>query len=99
MEYSTSTLDLPNGPGSCITRPISLGAPTDTVVVELYGTGLRHLSSLSALSVQIDNQTVPVQYAGKQSTDLGLDQNQHPVPQLGRPRRGDGSGDAAGHGG
>ena len=56
----------------CVAAPISLAA-TDTVVVELFGTGVRHMSSASALTVEINGQAVPFQYAGAQG-DTGLDQ-------------------------
>jgi uncharacterized protein (TIGR03437 family) len=41
--------------------------------VEFFGTGFRHLSSSAALTIQINGQTVPFQYAGAQG-DTGLDQ-------------------------
>jgi uncharacterized protein (TIGR03437 family) len=41
--------------------------------VELFGTGFRHLSSPAALTVQVNGQAVPFQYAGAQG-DIGLDQ-------------------------
>jgi len=60
------------GSAGCTPEPLGIG-PSDTVVVEFYGTGLRHISSPSALTVLIDGQTVPFQYAGAQG-DTGLDQ-------------------------
>jgi len=60
------------GSAGCTPQPLSIGA-SDTVVLELFGTGFRHLSSPAALAVQIKGQTVPYQYAGAQG-DLGLDQ-------------------------
>ncbi len=52
------------GNGNCQPQPISVAA-NDTVVLELYGTGVRHLSALSAITAQINGQSVTVQYAGK----------------------------------
>jgi len=66
--------------GSCVPAPISLGASTDIVVVELFGTGIRHLSSEAAVSAAINGQALPVQYAGAQPSDLGLDQVNLEIP-------------------
>jgi uncharacterized protein (TIGR03437 family) len=60
--------------GSCLPQPISLGGAPDTVVVEFFGTGVRHVSSLSAISAQINGQNLAVQYAGPQGGYTGLDQ-------------------------
>jgi uncharacterized protein (TIGR03437 family) len=57
---------------SCAPVPLTM-APGDTVVLELFGTGIRHLASASALTVEINGQNVPYQYAGAQG-DTGLDQ-------------------------
>jgi len=60
--------------GSCVPAPISLGSSTDTLVVELFGTGIRHVSSLAAVSATINGQAVQVLYANAQPSDTGLDQ-------------------------
>lgn len=60
--------------GGCMPVPISLGSPTDTVVLELFGTGLRHVSSASAVTATINGQTLPVQFAGAQGQFPGEDQ-------------------------
>jgi uncharacterized protein (TIGR03437 family) len=60
------------GGSGCVPQPLEIGA-SDTVVVEFFGTGFRHLSSPAALTVQINGQNVPYQYAGPQG-DVGLDQ-------------------------
>jgi uncharacterized protein (TIGR03437 family) len=69
--------------GNCVPQPISLGAPTDTVVVELFGTGLRHVSSTSAITATVNNGqiTLPVLYAGPQSGFTGLDQVNVQIPR------------------
>jgi uncharacterized protein (TIGR03437 family) len=61
-------------PGSCTAQPLSLGGSSDQVVVELFGTGIRHVSSLSAVTAVINGQNVPVVYAGPQGQYPGLDQ-------------------------
>ena len=66
--------------GSCVPAPISLGTSTDTVVVELFGTGIRHLSSASAVSATINGQALSVLYAGAQPSDVGLDQINVQIP-------------------
>ena len=53
---------------------ISLGAPADTVALELFGTGLRHVSSASAVTATINGQNLPVQFAGAQGQYTGEDQ-------------------------
>jgi len=51
-------------------QPIGIG-PSDTVVLELFGTGLRHASAVTAT---VNGQSVPVEYAGAQSQFTGEDQ-------------------------
>src|SRR5260370_13958397 len=59
--------------------PINLGVDTPTYL-ELYGTGIRNLSSLSNVSVTINGVSVPVLFAGAQSGNVGLDQVDVGVP-------------------
>jgi uncharacterized protein (TIGR03437 family) len=66
-------------PGNCDPQPISVAAG-DTVVVELFGTGLRHLSGLSTISAQLNGQNVPVQYAGMAPGYTGEDQVNLQIP-------------------
>ena len=56
----------------CTPQPLAMGS-SDTVVIEFFGTGFRHISSPAALTVLINGQSVPYQYAGAQG-DIGLDQ-------------------------
>jgi uncharacterized protein (TIGR03437 family) len=73
--------------GAC-TAPISWG-PNDTVVIELYGTGFRHVAALSDVAASVvmgtgsaaSTTSVPVQFAGAQGTDTGLDQINVMIPQ------------------
>ena len=60
--------------GGCMPQRISLGAPADTVALELFGTGLRHVSSASAVTATINGQNLPVQFAGAQGQYTGEDQ-------------------------
>jgi uncharacterized protein (TIGR03437 family) len=62
------------------TAPISWG-PNDTVVIELYGTGIRHLAALSDLTASIGGASLPIEFAGPQGTDKGLDQINVVLPQ------------------
>jgi uncharacterized protein (TIGR03437 family) len=62
-------------------QPIALGSTGDTVVLELFGTGIRHVPSLAAVSAQIAGQSVPVLYAGEQGGYTGLDQINLQIPR------------------
>jgi uncharacterized protein (TIGR03437 family) len=68
-----------SGAAGCVPAAISL-APTDALYIELYGTGIRHVSGLSAVTATVNGQSVPVQYAGP-SSDQGEDQVNVQVPQ------------------
>jgi uncharacterized protein (TIGR03437 family) len=62
--------------------PIDLGAATDQVYLSLYGTGIRGVGSLSAVTVTIGGVPVPVLAATAQSQFQGLDQvNVGPLPR------------------
>lgn len=65
--------------GPC-TVPLSWGSG-DSVVIELYGTGIRHLTGLSDITAAIGGTSLQVQFAGKQGTDTGLDQVNVAIPQ------------------
>jgi uncharacterized protein (TIGR03437 family) len=57
---------------------INLGAATDQVFLVLYGTGIRHAGSLTAM---VNGVSVPVVYFGAQSSYPGMDQiNLGPLP-------------------
>jgi uncharacterized protein (TIGR03437 family) len=51
------------------------------VVVELFGTGIRHLSATSAMSATINGNSVPIEYVGAQGGYTGLDQVNLAIPQ------------------
>jgi uncharacterized protein (TIGR03437 family) len=61
-------------PGSCVGRPIDLGAESDQVILLLFGTGIRGFSELSAINVKIDGVDAEVLGAAAQSQYVGLDQ-------------------------
>ncbi|MGH9834598.1 MAG: hypothetical protein ACRD9Y_16400 [Blastocatellia bacterium] len=54
--------------------PIDLGPPTDTVVLVLFGTGLRNRSAQSAVNVKLGGVDAAVQYASAAPGFVGLDQ-------------------------
>jgi uncharacterized protein (TIGR03437 family) len=66
---------------SCTALPIDLGLSTDTVVLELFGTGIRGRSSLANVTCKIGSTTVPVSYAGAQNGYVGLDQVNITLPR------------------
>jgi|GEM_PF-2268051 len=57
-----------------VATPIDLGSATDQVFLVLYGTGIRHRSSLAAVSSRIGEEEAEVLYAGEQGGLVGLDQ-------------------------
>jgi uncharacterized protein (TIGR03437 family) len=70
------------GLGTCLPVPVDLGPETERVFLMLFGTGIRGRSSMSAVSVKIGSESVPVTYAGPQPEYEGLDQvNVGPLPR------------------
>jgi len=64
---------------SCLPVPLGLGASTDTLYVELYGTGIRGAASVQAY---VAGQSVPVLYAGPSDPRYaGLDQVDISIPR------------------
>jgi uncharacterized protein (TIGR03437 family) len=59
---------------SCTANPIDVGLATDTVVLELYGTGIRGRSGLAGVTCKIGSTTLPVSYAGLAPGSIGEDQ-------------------------
>jgi len=57
-----------------VTIPIDLGPPADTVVLVLFGTGIRNRSAQSAVSVRLGGEDASVQYASAAPGFVGLDQ-------------------------
>lgn len=60
--------------GVCTPERIRLGSAGDTVVLELFGTGFRHVASPAAVTARINGQSLPVQFAGAQGQFTGEDQ-------------------------
>ncbi|MGC9946236.1 MAG: alkaline phosphatase family protein [Bryobacteraceae bacterium] len=60
--------------GQCSLAPIAVSTGADPTYLILYGTGMRHASSLAGVDVKIGNVDAPVQYAGAQGQFAGLDQ-------------------------
>jgi uncharacterized protein (TIGR03437 family) len=67
--------------GSCVAVPIDLGPSGTSVVLTLYGTGIRGRSSLAAATARIGGVDAQVQYAGEQSLYVGLDQVNVAIPR------------------
>ena len=76
--YQTLFTCNPPAVRSCLAAPLSLGAATDTLYVELYGTGIRGAASVQCF---VAGQSVPVLYAGLVAADPGLDQIDISIPK------------------
>jgi uncharacterized protein (TIGR03437 family) len=57
-----------------LTTPIDLSPATDQVFLNLFGTGIRGRSSISAVTATAGGQALTVSYAGPQNSFAGLDQ-------------------------
>lgn len=71
---------------ACTPSPVDFGNDDDRLFLVLYATGVRGRSDLSAVSLEIDGQRLPVQYAGAQPTYPGLDQVNVELPRALRGR-------------
>jgi uncharacterized protein (TIGR03437 family) len=69
------------GSTGCVSVPMDLGASTDILVVELYGTGIRGRTSPSNVVAQIGGVPATIAYAGSQFQFEGLDQVNVYVPR------------------
>jgi uncharacterized protein (TIGR03437 family) len=67
--------------GSCQPVPLDLGAATDQVYLQLYGTGIRGRTSLAGVAATIGGVAAAVQYAGPVEGLTGLDQVNLLVPR------------------
>jgi uncharacterized protein (TIGR03437 family) len=63
---------------SCLGMPLNVGGATDTLYVELYGTGIRGAASVQCY---VAGQSVPVLYAGQVAAYPGLDQVNISIPK------------------
>ncbi len=69
-----------------VARPLDLGPETDGVFLILFGTGLRHRGSLSAVTAKIGGIDSQALFAGGQGDFVGLDQANLRVPRSLRER-------------
>lgn len=67
--------------GQNIAIPIDLGPETDQVFLNLFGTGIRFRSSLSAVTAQIGGTNAEVTFADAQGQFIGLDQINIRIPR------------------
>jgi|SRR5687767_13706290 len=58
----------------------TLGAPSDIVVITLFGTGLRKNTDLTKVRATIGGADAPVLFAGAQGQFAGLDQVNLQIP-------------------
>lgn len=70
-----------NEQGRLVATPIELGPETDQVFLILFGTGLRHRTTLDNVAVRIGGVEVPALYAGAQGSFIGQDQINLPLPR------------------
>ncbi len=70
-----------NAAGALAGVPIDLGPAGETIVLVLYGTGVRGRTLLSQVSATIGGTAVPVAFAGAQNEFPGLDQINVTVPR------------------
>jgi uncharacterized protein (TIGR03437 family) len=71
---SLPLFDCSGTPQVCTAVPIDLGPSSTSVYLELFGTGIRGRSGLSAVSVTLGGVALQVSYVGAQGTYAGLDQ-------------------------
>jgi len=63
---------------SCPGTPLNLGDTTETLYVELYGTGIRGASTVRCF---VAGQSVPTYYTGPVAAYAGLDQVNIAIPK------------------
>jgi uncharacterized protein (TIGR03437 family) len=76
-----AVFNCPSGAGSCVSVPMSLGGPTDTLIVSFYGTGWRNADAQGAWA-RIGGVPAAVQYIGSVPGAPGLDQVNLIVPKI-----------------
>jgi uncharacterized protein (TIGR03437 family) len=69
------------GTSGCDAAPMDTGGPTDTLILVLYGTGIRNNSGLANVAAQIGGAPAQVNYAGANSAYSGFDQINVVVPR------------------
>lgn len=76
-----NTAEFDTAQGKFVSRPISLGPETDTLFLILFGTGIRHVGSLSSVTASIGGTSSEVVFAGPQGFFVGLDQANIRLPR------------------
>lgn len=64
-----------------VALPVDLGAPTDQVFLNLFGTGIRYRSDLTNAKARLGGTDANVLYAGAQGSYVGVDQINIAVPR------------------
>ncbi len=64
-----------------VARPIDLGPTGEIVILELYGTGIRHRTSQAAVTATIGGANATLHYAREAPGFIGLDQMNLEVPR------------------
>jgi uncharacterized protein (TIGR03437 family) len=77
---SSVTFQCGSTPGSCVNVPIDVSDPTVTVIVSLYGTGIRNATNLLSVGAKINGGSLKVLSAGAQGQYPGLDQVNVQIP-------------------
>ena len=67
------------GASGCVSTPMSLGAATDALIVEFFGTGIQGFSSLTNVVAQVNGAPAQVLFAGT-TQSAGLDQVNVVIP-------------------
>ena len=65
---------------SAVTRAITFNPASESLFLELYGTGLRNRTSQANVSCEIGGVTIPVEYASDAPGFIGLDQINIRIP-------------------
>ncbi len=65
----------------CAPALVDFGNEGDRVVLVLYGTGIRGRADVGSVSLDVDGQKLPAQYAGAQPTYPGIDQINIELPR------------------
>ncbi len=67
--------------GQVVARPVSIGPEGDTLVLVLYGTGIRGRTNLNTVSATVGDVAAAVAFAGAQGEFPGLDQVKVTLPR------------------
>jgi uncharacterized protein (TIGR03437 family) len=59
---------------TCVAAPLTVGGPSDALIVSLFGSGFRNFSAMRNVTAQVGGVGVTVQYIGAVAGNPGLDQ-------------------------